>query len=357
MSKPIIYIASPYTNGDSAINTFCQMRAFHELMDDGLVWPVVPLMSHFLHLQHPRPYRDWIDYDLALLDRYDACLRINASYPEMDYLVTESSGADGEVKRFVEMGRPVFYSKAALYEWLRPARVTPSAMIALCGYPRCGKDTAGEALVVDGWERRCMGDIIKRQVDELCKGQLGFSAFTERDSQKETIRPMLEHWGDANYDNIVAEYFNTLPAGPVVNTRLCREREAIEWKKRGGKIVEILRPGTFAKTDWEENTLARLRDGYVDIAIDNYGTIENLHHAIRRVAASLCNPNPRYATSGSIFPGSRQELDERTEPGSGPQPMPTASPPAPGLPLCKTAALSDCSGVLVETDHCDCGER
>jgi hypothetical protein len=116
--KPVVYIASPYTKGDPAINTHFQMRVFTELMNDGVVWPFIPLVSHFIHSAFPRDYRDWIDYDLALIDRMDACLRLDAVHKPLDYRVAESTGADGEVARFVELGKPVFYDKEALYAWV-----------------------------------------------------------------------------------------------------------------------------------------------------------------------------------------------------------------------------------------------
>lgn len=118
MTKPIIYIASPYTKGDPAINTHFQVQVFDRLMNDGLVWPVIPLVSHFIHLIKPRHYQDWIDYDLALLERYDGCLRLNAVHNELDYYVTESSGADGEVAYFESVNKPVFYSITELYGWV-----------------------------------------------------------------------------------------------------------------------------------------------------------------------------------------------------------------------------------------------
>ena len=118
MSKPVVYVASPYTKGDPAINTHFQCRVFDDLMNDGKVWPYIPLTSHFLHCMFPRDYKDWIAYDLALIDRFDACLRLNAEHPQLDYCVKESSGADGEVARFKELGRPVFYSKDELYAWV-----------------------------------------------------------------------------------------------------------------------------------------------------------------------------------------------------------------------------------------------
>ena len=119
MTKPIVYIASPYTKGDPAINTHFQCSIFNELMDDGLVWPVAPLWSHFQHTIMPRPYKDWVGYDLAMITRYDACLRLDASIQSLNYNIHESSGADGEVAAFLAMDKPVFYDKISLYEWVK----------------------------------------------------------------------------------------------------------------------------------------------------------------------------------------------------------------------------------------------
>jgi hypothetical protein len=121
LSKPFVYIASPYTKGDVAINTRSQMAAFDELMSDGVVWPYVPLWSHFQHICFPRKYQDWIDYDLALLPRFDACLRLNAEYSDgvICYRQTESSGADGEVAEFNRLRKPVFFHKQDLYRWVK----------------------------------------------------------------------------------------------------------------------------------------------------------------------------------------------------------------------------------------------
>lgn len=118
-TKPIVYIASPYTRGDVAINVRASMATWDELMNDGLVWPVSPLWSHAQHLAFPRRYQDWVNYDLALIPLYDACLRINAEFPGLGYCQHESAGADGEVSLFLRLGKPVFYFKGVLYEWAR----------------------------------------------------------------------------------------------------------------------------------------------------------------------------------------------------------------------------------------------
>lgn len=122
MSKPWVYIASPYTLGDQAINTRFQCEVFDKLLSDGIVLPYPPLWSHYQHILYPRPYQDWIDYDNELIKRFDAVLRLDASYEFSNgttYYQSESTGADNEVRQFEEMGKPVFYSIGALYEWAR----------------------------------------------------------------------------------------------------------------------------------------------------------------------------------------------------------------------------------------------
>jgi hypothetical protein len=118
MPKPIVYIASPYTKGDVAMNTHFQCKVFDRLLSDGKVWPIAPLWSHFQHTVFPRPYADWIAYDQALLHLYDACLRLTAELPTVDYSQHESTGAENEVKSFQSMGKPVFFSIENLYEWV-----------------------------------------------------------------------------------------------------------------------------------------------------------------------------------------------------------------------------------------------
>ena len=117
MDKPIVYIASPYTQNDPAINTHFQCQIFNQLMDDGKVWPIAPLWAHFQHTLFPRPYLDWVNYYKALLKLYDACLRLNAEYRPMNYRETQSAGADGEIEYFLSVRKPVFYSIEELYAW------------------------------------------------------------------------------------------------------------------------------------------------------------------------------------------------------------------------------------------------
>lgn len=119
--KPWVYIASPYTKGDPAINTRFQCRVFDILLSEGQVIPIAPLWSHFQHLIFPRPYGDWLKYDLEIIQRCDACLRLEATCTtaNLDYYESESLGADQEAKVFKEAGKPVFYTLMGLERWAK----------------------------------------------------------------------------------------------------------------------------------------------------------------------------------------------------------------------------------------------
>ena len=99
-----VYIASPYTLGDVAKNVKLQIDVADELMNKGFL-PFAPLLSHFQHMIHPRPYQDWIEADLEWIKSCDCLLRIGG----------ESEGADTEVKSAKEIGIPIYYSLDELY--------------------------------------------------------------------------------------------------------------------------------------------------------------------------------------------------------------------------------------------------
>lgn len=155
------------------------------------------------------------------------------------------------------------------------------SLIAFVGYARAGKDEAAKPLIAAGFRRICFGDIIKSQVDFLIKQHLGFSAFTEVTEQKAKIRRTLENWGEDNYENIFNEFFDTLSI-PSVNTRLCRVREAREWRARGGAIVQVVRPGVGPETDWSRDRLAELHgERLIDHTLHNDGTLEELFQKVK----------------------------------------------------------------------------
>ena len=101
-----VYIASPYSKGDQAINVRRQIDCADALMALGFT-PYAPLLSHFQHLVHPRPIKDWYKFDNEWVKACDYLLRLPG----------ESKGADDEVALANELGIPVFYSIEELYKW------------------------------------------------------------------------------------------------------------------------------------------------------------------------------------------------------------------------------------------------
>lgn len=154
--------------------------------------------------------------------------------------------------------------------------------VAFCGWARSGKDEAGRALIAKGYQRVCFGDLIKADLNALIKQHFGFSAFTQVDAEKKLIRPILEIWGDVNYNGIMNRFFADLPE-LAVNTRLVREREAKKWIESGGVLVWLTRPGNEPATEWEKQAADNLLfnigpQNFVYIAND--GTVEELHAEI-----------------------------------------------------------------------------
>lgn len=102
LELPLVYIAGPYTNPDPVSNTRAAIRAGDDLLD--VCVPVVPHLSLLWHLVCPHDIEHWYEYDLAILARCDALLRLPGA----------SSGADNEVAFAVENRLPVFMSVDAL---------------------------------------------------------------------------------------------------------------------------------------------------------------------------------------------------------------------------------------------------
>lgn len=103
-----VYIASPYTVGDTAINVKRQMGVASKLIDLGYA-PFWPLHSHFLHMVYPKEYETWIKCDLVWILSCDCLLRLDG----------ESRGADIEVQFATQNSIPVFYNIYGLVNGIR----------------------------------------------------------------------------------------------------------------------------------------------------------------------------------------------------------------------------------------------
>lgn len=105
MGIKTVYIASPYSKGDCAVNIRNSILAAEELRSHGFL-PFCPLLTHFWHFMSPHPYEYWTQMDLEWLHHMDCILRLPG----------ESTGADNEVIEMQELGKPIFFSVEELLE-------------------------------------------------------------------------------------------------------------------------------------------------------------------------------------------------------------------------------------------------
>jgi hypothetical protein len=105
-----VFVSSPYTIGDVAVNVKAQIDCADKLMNLGFA-PFAPLYSHFQHMVHPRPYMDWIKIDLEWVKVCDCVLRLQG----------ESKGADMETEYALSIGKKVFTSISELIKHYKSA--------------------------------------------------------------------------------------------------------------------------------------------------------------------------------------------------------------------------------------------
>jgi hypothetical protein len=92
-----IYIAAPYSRGDTAMNVR-RAIGFADLLLNMGHFPFVPHLTHFWHMLCPQTYETWLQYDKEWLMACDAILRLPGDSP----------GADREVEWAREAGLRVF---------------------------------------------------------------------------------------------------------------------------------------------------------------------------------------------------------------------------------------------------------
>jgi hypothetical protein len=109
-----VYIASPYTNGDQALNVRISLEAADKLIEHGFA-PYAPLLSHFQHMLFPKDYNTWLKLDLEWLRACDIVLRLPGV----------SKGADIEVEEAKKLGKYVWYSLDKLLEYSEIRKPVP----------------------------------------------------------------------------------------------------------------------------------------------------------------------------------------------------------------------------------------
>ena len=103
-----VYVAGPYTNPDPIIGTRNAVLAAEDVRSWGAV-PIIPHLSMLWHLISPHEdINFWYEYDLKLLEKCDALLRLPGA----------SSGADAEVRAADYWDIPVFIDRVDLFNWM-----------------------------------------------------------------------------------------------------------------------------------------------------------------------------------------------------------------------------------------------
>ena len=82
----IIFVAGPYSGGDTAQNVRRAIDRGMQLNDQGH-YAVIPHLSHFLHIIEKRPYEYWMALSHIIVPKCDKLIRLPG----------ESPGADREV--------------------------------------------------------------------------------------------------------------------------------------------------------------------------------------------------------------------------------------------------------------------
>lgn len=98
----LVYVAGPYTHGDTALNVRAAVLAGLQIQQAGHL-AFVPHLCHFAHYLVSMGYEAWMAIDLRMLRRCDVLLRLPGYSP----------GADREVELAKTLGMPMYESVAA----------------------------------------------------------------------------------------------------------------------------------------------------------------------------------------------------------------------------------------------------
>lgn len=96
---PKIYVAGPYSKGNTAQHVRNAFEAADKLADRGFA-PYIPHTNHFWQMIFPRDKQYWLELDFEYLAICDAVLRLPG----------ESDGADQEEAFAAKKNIPVFFN-------------------------------------------------------------------------------------------------------------------------------------------------------------------------------------------------------------------------------------------------------
>jgi hypothetical protein len=140
-------------------------------------------------------------------------------------------------------------------------------IIGISGLARSGKDSFFEYSkpyldsISRKYTRLAFADALKQETDEFLKTNVGISSFTEKNSEKEIIRPFLVTYGthirrklnqNCWIDKIQDSVIKESQSGKVVFITDVRFENEIDWvHKIGGKSLHIKRFNNIAPNEEE----------------------------------------------------------------------------------------------------------
>jgi hypothetical protein len=89
-NRPLLYVAGPYRKPDPVANTHAVCRVAMQIYERTRWCPVVPHLSLLWHAVTPRVDDFWLDYDLHLMRKCDAVVRLPGDSPGADAEIVEA---------------------------------------------------------------------------------------------------------------------------------------------------------------------------------------------------------------------------------------------------------------------------
>ena len=99
MTPKYVYIASPFSIGNTAVNLRISIDAAERILQAGHI-PFAPLLSHVWDVVYHHDPEEWYQFDLKWVEKCDCLIRLPGP----------SRGADLELARAIELNLMVFYS-------------------------------------------------------------------------------------------------------------------------------------------------------------------------------------------------------------------------------------------------------
>jgi hypothetical protein len=303
------YLATPYSKYRNGIYVAFEEAARQTAL---LVQSGVPTYSPIAHTHpvaiygelDPFDHELWLEADRTFMDAARGLIVCMMQGWDKSY------GVEQEIKYFKAQGKPIIYMipGEVPHELLHNQR----EIIGLCGYATCGKDTAAQGLIDNGWTRIALADGVREALlaldpvtfeDNTAEPSVvSFAELASRYSSKIgwwdelkklcDVRRLLQRMGTEAGRNIhgedcwikIAKRKVDAAPGPVVITdvRFANEAEAI--RSWGGKIIRIDRPGVGPVNGHVSEALSFEPDD----VIENDGTIADLQIQLLDAARGLC---------------------------------------------------------------------